>query len=474
MAIELREDQKDVVKKLVNALSSAPWVALQAPTGWGKTLVGLAVIKELGLKPALWLTPRLSIEIHVYNHAVNYFGLKTLATAGKEKMCAFNRSIIDFAKGVCRGCPLNKPVRLGDLKQLSGSLDFGRVKEYAESMGICPYSLQSMLERYNGYDVVIAHYNRVHRLIRAIKPRMVVVDESHNLVLPTIHKIDARVMEVLLGKLGFEEDEIGQIIKSPETLKMVLNEMIDALVTIAFEDNDLKPIIEEVVQMLGCQVWFFDGSDGTITALELPLTNLSTDAQILYMSATLPPSLLGSFSVITIKRGWVVPIKVDAKYSFTVENVRARRDEMVRYIRSKFLRPSTLIFATASREVLLGGVDEVVWEDDLGSKAPCDFRSGILALRTFGKFIEGVDLGCFENLVVLGYPILPPDAMRRLEARGVDERSLAVMKSIQLIGRVVRTATQPPQLPSITLADKRFLQIKDELQKYEIQAQLET
>jgi len=114
-------------------------------------------------------------------------------------------------------------------------------------------------------------------------------------------------MEVLLGKLGFEEDEIGQIIKSPETLKMVLNEMIDTLVTIAFEDNDLKPIIEEVVQMLGSQVWLFDGSDGTITALELPLTNLSTDAPILYMSATLLPSLLGSSNVITIKRGWVVP-----------------------------------------------------------------------------------------------------------------------------------------------------------------------
>jgi hypothetical protein len=305
--LRLRPDQENVVKRLVEILkSSAPWVALQAPTGWGKTLTALAVIEELKAFPALWLTPRLAIAMHIYVHATR-MNMRVIATAGKERLCTYGHSVLDFVRGICRNCALNKPVRLGDLKQLSGSLDFGRVKEYAELMGICPYSLQSVLERYHDFNLVIAHYGRAGKLIRVLRPRIVVVDESHNLTLPTMHKIDARVMEVLLGKLGFEEDEIGQIIKSPETLKMVLNEMIDTLVTIAFEDNDLKPIIEEVVQMLSSQVWLFDGSDGTITALELPLTNLSTDAPILYMSATLPPSLLGSSNVITIKRGWVVP-----------------------------------------------------------------------------------------------------------------------------------------------------------------------
>jgi hypothetical protein len=468
--IELREDQKDVVKRLVNALSSAPWVALQAPTGWGKTLVGLAVIKELGVK-ALWLTPRLSIGVHVFHHC-GALGLKCLATAGREKLCSFGYSLLDFARGVCHRCGLNQSrVSIGELDRLIlGSLDFGKVKEAAEQLRICPYKLQTLIEGMGDYDVVIAHYNRARKLVNALRPRLIIADEVHNTVIPMVHRVDARVLKFLLiNKLGFEEDEAVELIRNPESLRAILRELVDTLIYV--NEDELSPIVEEILNMLNAQIWYYDPNDEALVGLEIPEL-MNANAKVLMMSATLPPSLLQN--AIIIKRGWLIPVRVDTRYSFTIENMRVKRDEMVRYVRSKFLKPSTLIFTTASREVLLGGVDEVVWEDDLGSKAPCDFRSGILALRTFGKFIEGVDLGCFENLVVLGYPILPPDAMRRLEARGVDERSLAVMKSIQLIGRVVRTATQPPQLPSITLADKRFLQIKDELQKYEIQAQLET
>ena len=463
--MELREDQREIAKRLVEVLKSSQWVALQAPTGWGKTLTALAVIEELKAFPALWLTPRLAIAMHIYVHATR-MNMRVIATAGKERLCTYGHSVLDFVRGICHNCTLNKPVRLGDLKQLSGSLDFGRVKEYAELMGICPYSLQSMLERYNGYDVVIAHYNRVHRLIRAIKPRMVVVDESHNLVLPTIHKIDARVMEVLLGKLGFEEDEIGQIIKSPETLKMVLNEMIDALVTIAFEDNDLRPIIEEVVQMLSSQIWYFDADDETITALELPL-NLSTNVPIVYMSATLPPSL-GS-NVITIKRGWTIPVQVDSKYVLSYENIMRKREEIGKYVSEKYLRPSTVIFTTAARELLLNNKDGVIYEDELEGKTPCDFKSETVVLRAYGRYAEGINLDCFDNLVLLGLPALQPTAMHRLEMRGVKPRDLIVVKIAQIIGRVIRSPTPPDRMPNIYLVDKRFHQLKDNLRNYEIE-----
>jgi len=468
--IELREDQEEIAERVVNALRGSNVVAVQAPTGWGKTVVGLFAVGELGVKPALWLTPRLAISLHVYNHAVNYFGLKALAVAGRERLCTFGYSNIDFMRGVCHSCRFNRLVGLGELNGLGASMDFGEIKVLGEQMGLCPYRLQSLLERYRDYDVIISHYGRANKLIKYARPRLVILDEAHNVVIPTIHRIGSRELVVLLEKLGFEEGEVHHLVKDPESLRIVLKELVDSLIYIAYDD-DLRMIVENLLSMMNAQIWYYDPNDEALVGLEIPEI-MNTNAKVLMMSATLPPSLLQN--AIIIKRGWLIPVRVDTRYSFTIENMRARRDEMVRYVRSKFLKPSTLIFTTASREALLGDVDEVVWEDDLGSKAPCDFRSGILALRTFGKFIEGVDLGCFENLVVLGYPILPPDAMRRLEARGVDERSLAVMKSIQLIGRVVRTATQPPQLPSITLADKRFLQIKDELQKYEIQAQLET
>jgi hypothetical protein len=55
----------------------------------------------------------------------------------------------------------------------------------------------------------------------------------------------------------------------------------------------------------------------------------------------------------------LIPAKIDVKYTFSIESMRARRVEVVRYISDKFLKPSTLIFTTASREILLSDRDEV-------------------------------------------------------------------------------------------------------------------
>jgi DNA polymerase III delta prime subunit len=471
--LELREDQREIVKKLVEMLksNSAPWVALQAPTGWGKTLVGLAVIKEMGLKPALWLTPRLSISLHVYNHAADYFGLKCLATAGKEKMCAFNRSIIDFAKGVCRGCPLNKPVRLGDLQLSFDSLDFGKVREYAEQMGLCPYLLQSVLERRN-FDLLIAHYHRANKLVRAIRPRMVVVDESHNLVIPRVHQIEARVLSMILEKIGFSDSEI--LIQSPEALKAVLTEMLDMILTI--DDDELRPYIEEVVGMLQAQVWYYDPSEDTINALEVPEISHNINAKAIFLSATLPPQMVNSPYAIIIHRGWNIPAYIDAKFVLSYESVVKRRDEIKRYIKERYLTGggTTIVFTTLSREGLIDNNDDnVVWEDEI-TESPCHYKNKTVVLKVFGRFNEGIDIDCADRLVVLGLPLLPPGAMQRLAARGIDAKSFIATVLAQIIGRVVRTAERPPQLPEIYLVDRRFRQFEEELRNYEIQAQLET
>jgi len=460
--IELRPDQKDVAKKLVEMLKTHPVVGLQAPTGWGKTLTALEVIKELGVR-AVWLVPRLSIGIHVFNHC-NALGLRCLATAGREKMCIHGYTL-EFLRGVCRSCEYNRPISLSDLRDFQSSVDFGKIRERSEALHLCPYLVQTVLER-SRFDVTIAHYGRANKLIRALRPGIVIIDECHNLTLPSMHKVDTRAMEVLLGKLGFEEDEIGQIIKSPETLKMVLNEMIDALVTIAFEDNDLRPIIEEVVQMLSSQIWYFDADDETITALELPL-NLSTNVPIVYMSATLPPSL-GS-NVITIKRGWTIPVQVDSKYVLSYENIMRKREEIGKYVSEKYLRPSTVIFTTAARELLLNNKDGVIYEDELEGRTPCDFKSETVVLRAYGRYAEGINLDCFDNLVLLGLPALQPTAMHRLEMRGVKPRDLIVVKIAQIIGRVIRSPTPPDRMPNIYLVDKRFHQFESELKNYEIE-----
>jgi len=463
--VEPREDQREVVERVINALRGNGFSALQAPTGWGKTVVGLFVVRELNAKPSLWLEPRLATELHVFQHAID-MGLRVIATAGREKLCLNNYTTIDFMRGVCHSCQFNKLVSLGELGDFGAfaDMDFGRVREVGEQMGICPYKLQSFLERFYGYDLVIAHFGRANKLVRAVRPKLIIVDEAHNTVLPTIHRVDARALRLLLERLGFEEGEVIRLIRSPESLRAILRELIDTLIYTVSEDNDARPIVEDLLAMLNAQIWFYDEGDETLVGLEIP--SIGANVPTLFMSATLPPSLLSSTNVIVVRRSWSIPVKIDDKYALTLDSIERRKSEIAEHIK-EHLRPGTVIYTTLSRESLLG--DDVVWEDELGNKTPCDYRDEVVVLKSFGRFNEGVDLDCFQRLIILGLPLLPPNVMQRLRSRGIEERDFVVMKTVQLIGRVIRTAERPSQMPEIVLMDRRFNTIRDELANYEIE-----
>jgi hypothetical protein len=463
MELRLREDQEDVVVKIIDALRRSGYAALQAPTGWGKTVVGLFVVRELNAKPALWLEPRLATELHVFQHAVD-LNMRVIATAGREKLCLNNYTTIDFMRGVCHSCRFNRLVSLGELNDFGAFayMDFGRVREVGEQMSICPYKLQSFLERFYGYDLVIAHFGRAGKLIKAVRPKLIIVDEAHNTALPVIHRVDVRALRLLLvNKLGFEEGEAIRLIRSPESLRAVLKELIDTLIYVS-EDNDARQIVEDLLAMLNAQIWFYDETEESLIGLEIP--SMGANVPTLFMSATLPPSLLQN--AIVVRRGWSIPVRVDSKYSLSLDSIERRGGDIAEHIK-EHLQPGTIIFTTLSRESLLG--DDVVWEDELGNKTPCDFKEKVVALKAFGRFVEGINLDCFERLIVLGLPLLPPNVMQRLRARGVDEDDFVVMKTVQLIGRVIRTAEKPSQMPEIVLIDRRFNTIRDELANYEIE-----
>ena len=464
--MEPREDQREVVERVINALRDNGFSALQAPTGWGKTVVGLFVVRELNAKPSLWLEPRLATELHVFQHAVD-MGLRVIATAGREKLCLNNYTTIDFLRGVCHSCRFNRLVSLGELGDFGAfaDMDFGRLREVGEQMSVCPYKLQSFLERFYGYDLVISHFGRAGKLVRTVKPRLIVVDEAHNTVLPTIHRVEARELRLLLGRLGFEEGEAIRLIRSPESLRAILRELIDTLIYTVGEDNDVRPIIEELLAMLNAQVWFLDETEESLVGLEIP--SMGANVPTLFMSATLPPSLLQS--AIVVRRGWSIPVRIDDRFALTMENIGKKGEDIAKHI-EKYLTSGTVIFITLSREALLG--DGVIWEDELveRNKTPCDYRDEVVVLKSFGRFNEGVDLDCFQRLIILGLPLLPPNVMQRLRSRGIEERDFVVMKTVQLIGRVIRTAEKPSQMPEIVLIDRRFRQFEEELRNYEIQA----
>jgi hypothetical protein len=367
-------------------------------------------------------------------------------------------------RGVCHSCRFNRLVSLGELNDFVAfaDMDFGRIKEIAEQLSICPYKLQSFLERFYGYDLIIAHFGRASKLVRAVRPKLIVVDEAHNTVLPVVHRVDVRALKLLLERLGFEEGEAIRLVRSPESLRAVLRELIDTLIYAVNEDNDMRSIIEEILSMINAQIWFYDEGDEALVGLEVP--SMGANVPTLFMSATLPPSLLQN--AIVVKRGWSIPVRIDDRFALTLDSIERRKGEIAEHIK-EYLQPGTVVYTTLSRESLLG--DDVVWEEELGNKTPCDFKDKVVALKAFGRFVEGINLDCFERLVILGLPLLPPNVMQRLRSRGIDERDFITMKTVQLIGRVVRTADKPEKMPEIILIDRRFNAIRDELANYEIE-----
>jgi hypothetical protein len=249
---------------------------------------------------------------------------------------------------------------------------------------------------------------------------------------------------LLVDRLGFEEDEFTGLIRSPESLRVVLRELVDTLIYAVNEDNDMRQIVEELLAMLNAQIWFHDEVEESLVGLEV--LSMGANVPTLFMSATLPPSLLQN--AIVVRRGWSIPVRIDDRYALTLDSIEKRRENIARHV-EEYLQPGTIIFTTLSREALLS--DEVVWEDELveRNKTPCDYRDEVVVLKSFGRFNEGVDLDCFQRLIILGLPLLPPNVMQRLRSRGIEERDFVVMKTVQLIGRVIRTAEKPSQMPEI-------------------------
>ena len=82
--ISPREGQYRVAEALTVLLKSGSTILLNAPTGWGKTLVTLIALKNSNRLPVLWLVRSLSIGDRVMEDSQK-LGLRTFIAAGREK-----------------------------------------------------------------------------------------------------------------------------------------------------------------------------------------------------------------------------------------------------------------------------------------------------------------------------------------------------------------------------------------------------
>ena len=456
---ELREDQKQIAERIIELLKGDNVAALQAPTGWGKSYVASAVIKELGGRWA-WTSSLISAMLSAAR-ALHEFGVRYFVSAGKEKLCVMNYGYADFVlRNPCNHCNYNVMPPRDIVNTLISVTDYSKVKEIVEERNVCPYIAQEStikvaLSKFSN-SVILMHYKRLGKYARMIDG--VVMDEAHNIATPRLVTLSRRAVELLLERFGVSVNTINA---SAEVIRDILMERLYDIATMADEINGLS--LDEIVDFIQSTIVYYDHSGDEYVGLQTVGLELPQGQQkrILYMSATLPPSMITSrIPVVIVPPPRRMTVKIP-KWSkvMSVQNIERYKEELIKKL-MELLSDGTpsLIFTTSSKGISL---DNVVYEDEIRQDDICKRN---LMLWYFGRFSEGTRLNCYRRIILLTIPILPMDIMKRLRMRGISEIDIVAIKTIQSIGRIM-----PQQEPEIVMLDSRFRKYCDVLSQYGIQ-----
>lgn len=403
--MNLREDQKKVLDEILSAIRKGETkIALQAPMGWGKSVVALRIALELDVPTAI-LTSRLAI-VEKFIEEAKKFSIRRniIATAGARELCTRGYKV-PYKK--CNKCALKRDFIPN---QFYSHLTWKELKTLVPE-DVCPYWTQRFIER--SYDIIVAHYGRWRSLRRYVA--FVIVDEAHNLFVPRISSIPLSQLQELLQKFGVERIE---------DLKEV---------EIGEENEDVEEILEKIKES---EIIIEDGDE----ILVVSKYDHEIDRHALFMSATLP-SQLKSQSYIEIRP------QVKAK-AYIVEDI----DTSYYNIRDSLpqIRDTVLAVYLTKKPFVVFGTRRVLNFVQIGDR-----------FEAWGKYNEGVDLPQYDIAVVF-WPSLHIEVRRYLRSYSIDPNEVELIRAIQLSGRILRP-TERIKEKIIIFADKRFTQYVDVL-----------
>lgn len=193
-----REGQRTLAKAVYRGLRDGAHLAVQAPTGIGKTMgtlfPALKAMPARGLDKLFFLTAKTSGRkvalqaLEAVRTAPRAMPLRVLELASREHAC-------EHPDKQCHGdsCPLAKGFydRLGQAREQAlkaGLLDRTALRRHALQHGLCPYHLGAELAPW--CDVVVGDYNYYFDVGATLHAQTVsqewraavLVDEAHNLV----------------------------------------------------------------------------------------------------------------------------------------------------------------------------------------------------------------------------------------------------------------------------------------------------
>ncbi|OYT32182.1 MAG: hypothetical protein B6U94_00740 [Thermofilum sp. ex4484_79] len=461
--ISPREGQYRVAEALTVLLKSGSTILLNAPTGWGKTLVTLIALKNSNRLPVLWLVRSLSIGDRVMEDSQK-LGLRTFIAAGREKTCPLyekmKEDVHDYCKLFRHRCKYFLELEHDKLPERAESW-----RELAE-LGFCSYYAQDYY--ISNVEIIVQNYYRKRIITKAT-----VIDEFHNLLVPRETRVkmdDLQDAIMELKRMGMETRNIEKILKADNETLPLLVEEIDKIEVykkyILKLEEKKKTKIGKLLRLLRADAIYREND----VFIGVYASKIRLYPCTVLLSGTVPFNVKNILDIDAIIK---VPVKRHKAY--ILEWVTSRYTEFKNHI-IEYDKLLTVI-KTFGKRILVFGPDRIIrifknkglYEKELTS-IPKEWN--MLLLKARGRFSEGVDLEA-DIVVILGAPYLTPDIIARLvksykrlgykspEKLATDIPMLTT--TLQCIGRAART---PDSNPLIILADYRFNRFQEALKDY--------
>jgi len=253
--LNLYKWQEKAIKMTLNTLKRGGVVAINAPTGSGKTL--LSLILAFKVKERVFSFVRTKNEFQPYIREANKMGIRPVFLVSKSSLCPYSDNEASSEDIKCKSCSLLYKVEEVYINSIS---DIQSIKQKGKEEGFCPYySLREMLEKSKlsmlTYPYIFSQRIRESiGLLDIIEDSVIIIDEAHNLdnasevdeasiSLRTLELAEKQVKDLIPSKLKLFSEIINKIrgiekyisssedyIKlNKEDLKLISNEELNLL-----------------------------------------------------------------------------------------------------------------------------------------------------------------------------------------------------------------------------------------------------
>ena len=457
-------------------------VSLEAYPGYGKTFIGLDVLRRFGR--ALYLTRTHYEMFDVINIALHVYNLKIYPAYGREAIC-YRKAPRGIAfPSYCRrqrvlGFCHEKPLTRTMFAFLSKMRKPGEIREYAKKLNTCLYLANKILALKSKYVLTTYAFYFQNPEIAENRPFMV-LDECHTILealQQSVIELSKPFIELTILSLKNKaktenKPELGRL---AYILKQAYNKSksIYEFAEILDSGLDLVPYRTEETYILGKIVdsirnKMFIKENNTHMILTLPPKIFTTKQKMLLMSALIPPFIFRNVNVhvaVEPSEEVKIPVKVDTsvttRYKERTEVTPKELADKIEEYYDRNVGNLAIVPSKELREKVVKILEKKGFKISPIEKIKEVEEGDLIVDVAYGRVAEGVNPSPkLKRVIIAGMPYPPPELRLKLLAKyfGFDNiyTYLALLKSFQAVGRI-----RKPEGSLAVLIDKRFKEYEE-------------